>query len=162
MGPQNGAAIRIDMVRQETNNPNAKLNHFGWASCDLARRHYATKGPAPIYKLLTLLWLHGHHGKRFQVWDNLSPYGNPGGLAMRGKVRNRARLVKGRPAFLKDALFKPEFSGSERELIAKGAGSVTTIDSPAPGNGRTEQSRPKAVICSLEGGNESPGGGGQP
>ena len=78
---------------------------------------------------------------------------------MIGRVRNWARLVGGKPAFLIDAPFEPEFSSAERELIAKGAGSVTTIDSPAPGNGRTEQSRPKATISSLEGGNEPPGGG---
>ena len=135
--------IRIDVTQQDTRHPDESLRHWGSASCVVVGQHFATKGPAPIYKLLTLLYLHGHHGKRFEVRDNLSPYGNPGGLAMTGRVRNWARLVKGRPAFLKDALFKSEFSGSERELIAKGAGSVTTIDSPAPGNGRTEQSRPK-------------------
>ncbi len=58
------------------------------ATCEIAGRRIETQGPAPIYRMLTLLWLHGHGGGRFEVYDDLSPTGKPGGLAMRGKVRN--------------------------------------------------------------------------
>ena len=51
----------------------------------VASRRFEAWGPAPIYKLATLLWLHGHGGEHFEVWDDLSPFGRPGGLAMRGR-----------------------------------------------------------------------------
>ncbi len=34
------------------------------------------RGPAPVYKFATLLWLHGHRGAAFEVWDDVSPFGN--------------------------------------------------------------------------------------
>ena len=76
------------------------------------------------------------------MWDDISPFGNPGGLAMHGKVRNWARLVKGNPKFDKDAPPDVEFSRIEMDLIARAAGSVAGIDSPWPDNGRTGASRP--------------------
>jgi hypothetical protein len=71
------------------------------ASCEIAGRRFETQGPAPIYKITTLLWLHGHGGAALEVWDDLSPFGKPGGLAMRGKVRNWASLEtpNGMPMF---------------------------------------------------------------
>ncbi len=58
----------------------------------MAGRRFEAEGPAPIYKLTTLLWLHGHGGAGFEVWDDRDPFGNPGGLALRGPVRNWASL----------------------------------------------------------------------
>ena len=59
------------------------------------------------------------------MWDNLSPFGNPGGLAMTGKVRNWARLINGKPKFNKDARSETDFSPQERELVARAAGRVS-------------------------------------
>ena len=97
-------------------------------------------GPTPIYKLTTLLWLHGYGGAEFEVWDDRSPFGKPGGLAMRGRVRNWARLVKGKVTFDRQAAPTTEFAPDEVDLIAQAAGRVSDvagIDSPAPGNART-------------------------
>ena len=80
--------IRIDMTQQDTRHPDESLRHWGSASCEVAGRRFQAQGPAPVYKLSTLLWLHGHSGEYFEVYDDLTPFGNPGGLAMRGKVRN--------------------------------------------------------------------------
>ncbi len=137
--------IRINMTCQDTNHPDKRLRHQGRAWCEVDGRRFETKGPAPIYKLATLLWLYGHGGADFEVWDNLSPYGKPGGLAMTGRVRNWARLINGKPSFNKDAPFETDFSPQERDLIAQAAGQVldaTEIDSPRPDNARTGVSRP--------------------
>ncbi len=137
--------IRIDMARQNTNHPDKRLRHHGRAWCEVDGRRFETKGPAPIYKLATLLWLHGHGRADFEVHDDISPTGNPGGLAMTGKVRNWARLINGKPRFNKDALSETDFSPQERELVARAAGRVldaTEIDSPRPDNARTGVSRP--------------------
>ena len=99
-----------------------------------------TQGPAPIYKLATLLWLHGHGGEEFEVHDDVSPTGKSGGLAMMGRVRNWARLVKGKVTFDRQAEPTTEFAPDEVDLIAQAAGRVShavEIDSPAPGNART-------------------------
>ena len=80
--------IRIDMIRQDTRHPDKRLRHQGRASCEVGGQRFEAQGPAPIYRLATLLWLHGHGGAEFEVWDDLSPFGNPGGLAMTGEVRN--------------------------------------------------------------------------
>ncbi len=136
--------IRINMTRQDTNHSDKRLRHQGRAWCEVDGRRFETEGPAPIYKLATLLWLHGHRGKEFEVWDDLSPLGNPGGLAMTGKVRNWARLVKGKPSFDRQAKSAPEFTPDEVDLIAHAAGRVLEVagtDSPAPGNARTDASR---------------------
>ncbi len=79
--------IRIDMIRQNTSHPDKCCRHQGRASCVVAGQHFAAEGPAPIYRLTTLLWLHGHGGAAFEVYDDVRPTGRPGGLAMRGKVR---------------------------------------------------------------------------
>ncbi len=129
--------IHIEMIQQDTRHPDRHRRHAGRASCTVTGRRFETHGPAPIYKLATLLWLHGHGGTDFEVWDDLSPFGNPGGLAMRGKVRNWARLVKGKPKFDKHAPPETDFSPHERALIARAAGSVAEIDSPRPDNDRT-------------------------
>ena len=133
--------IRINMTRQDTRHPD-KRRHQGRASCEVAGRRFEAEGPAPIYKLVTLLWLHGHGGAAFEVWDNLDPFGNPGGLALRGRVRNWARLVKGKPTFSKDAPSETDFTSGERDMVARAAGRVTEIDSPRPENARTAATRP--------------------
>ncbi len=136
--------IRINMIRQDTRRPAKRRRHQGRGSCEVAGRRFETKGPAPIYKFSTLLWLNGHGGERFEVWDDRDPFGKPGGLALRGKVRNWARLVNGKPKFNKDAPSETDFSPHERDLIARAAGRVSDaagIDSPRPDNGRTARSR---------------------
>ena len=137
--------IRVQMVRQDTRHSDKRLRHQGRAWCEVDGRRLETKGPAPIYKLATLLWQHGHRGKEFEVWDNLSPFGKPGDLAMTGKVRNWARLVKRKPSFDRQAKPAPEFTPDEVNLIAHAAGRVLEAagtDSPAPGNARTATTRP--------------------
>ncbi len=90
--------IRIEMICQDTRHPDKRKRHHGRASCEVAGRRFEATGPAPIYRIATLLWLHGHSGAEFEVWDDLSPFGKPGGLAMRGKVRNWAYLVREQPS----------------------------------------------------------------
>ncbi len=95
--------------------------------------------------MITLLWLHGHGGEAFEVWDDLSPFGKPGGLAMTGRVRNWARLAKGKVTFDRQAKPATEFTPKEVELIARAAGRIfdaAGIDSPAAGNARTATTRP--------------------
>ncbi len=136
--------IRIDMTRQDTRDPDKRRRHQGRASCDVAGRRFETRGPAPIYRMATLLWLHGHGGANFEVWDDRSPFGKPGGLAMRGRVRNWARLVRGKPVFDKDAPSAVDFSSHDRRLVAQAAGRVVELsetDSARPENGRTALSR---------------------
>ena len=84
-------------------------------------------GPAPIYKLTTLLWLHGHGGVGFEVWADRNPFGKPGGLALRGRVRNWALLVKGKPNFTRKAKPDSDFMPDEREVIARAAGTVVDM-----------------------------------
>ena len=134
--------IRVQMIRSDTRHPDRRRRHQGRASCEVAGRRFETEGPAPIYKLTTLLWLHGHGGADFEVWDDVSPFGKPGGLAMRGKVRNWARLVKGKPTFGKDAPCETDFSSGERDMVAQAAGRVTETDSPRPENARTAATHP--------------------
>ncbi len=137
--------IRIDMIRQNTNHPDKRRRHQGRAACELDGRRYETIRPAPIYKLSTFLWLHGRGGARFEVHDDVSPTARPGGLAMTGRVRNWARLVKGKITFDRQAEPATEFTPYEVNLIARAAGTVSDaaeIDSPAPGNARTGATRP--------------------
>ena len=54
--------IRIDMICQDTRHPDKRRRHLGRASCEVAGRRFETTGPAPIYRLVNLLWLHGHGG----------------------------------------------------------------------------------------------------
>ncbi len=74
--------IRINLIQQDTRDPDKRKRHQGRASCEVAGRRFETEGPAPIYRMATLLWLHGHGGADFEVWDDRSPFGKPGGLAM--------------------------------------------------------------------------------
>ena len=132
--------IHIDMIRQDTNHPNRRRRHQGRASGEVADRHFETEGPAPIYRMVTLLWLHGHGGAALEVWDDMSPFGKPGGLTMRGRVRNWARMVKGKVTFDRQAKPALEFAPDEVGLIAQAAGwvsEVARIDSPGPGNAHT-------------------------
>ncbi len=136
--------IRIDMIRQDTRHPDKRRRHQGRASCEVAGRRIETEGPAPIYKLVTPLWLHGHYGEHFEAWDDVSPFGNPGGLAMTGWVRNWALISNGRPMFLKDAKLDPNFTPQERESTARAAGQVVELtekDSSRPYNARTGATR---------------------
>ena len=64
---------------------------------------------------------------------------------MRGKVRNWARLVKGKPTFGKDAPSETDFSSGERDMVAQAAGRVTETDSPRPENARTVRSHPSEL-----------------
>ncbi len=157
-GMQGSTTICIDLTRQNANHLDKCRRHPGRAICEVAGGRFETRGPAPIYRMATLLWLHGYGGAEFEVWDDLSPFGNPGGLAMRGKVRNWARLVNGKPRFDKDAPPEAEFSPSERDLIAGWAGNVAGIDSPQPAHGRTGASRPSdGPTHPREGGESSTG-----
>ena len=88
-----------------------------------------------MYKIVTLLWLHGHDGEPFEVWDDLSPFGKPGGLAMTGRVRNWARLVKGKPNFTRKSQLDPDFTPDERQVIAQAAGTVVDLDETRPASG---------------------------
>ena len=136
--------IRAQMIRQDTRHPDKRRRHQGQASCEVAGHRFETQGPAPIYKLATLLWLHGHGGEHFEVFDDRDPFGKPGGLAMRGRVRNWARLVKGKPVFNKDASSEVDFSSHERRLVARAAGRVIE---PAGENGlATARQRPYSAI----------------
>ncbi len=139
------AMIRIDMTQQNSNHASKRCRHQGRAICEVAGRRFEAQGPAPIYKLATLLWLHGHGGAEFEVWDDLSPFGKSGGLAMTGRVRNWARLVKGKPSFDRQAKPSLEFAPDELDMIARAARLVSDVartDSPAPGNARTAATRP--------------------
>ncbi len=119
--------ILIDMMRQDTRHPDRRRRHQGRASCEVAGRRFEAEGSAPIYKLATLLWLHGHGGAAFEVWDDVSPTGKPGGVAMCGKVRNWARLVKGKPNFTRKAKPGSYFMPDEKEVIARAAGTVVDL-----------------------------------
>ena len=132
--------IRIDMIRQNSNHPDKRCRHQGRAGCEVAGRRFEAQGPAPIYKLATLLWLHGHGGEEFEIWDDCLPIGGPGGLAITGRVRNWARMVKGKPVFDKGAPPEVDFSSHDRSLVAQAAGRVvglTETDSARPENART-------------------------
>ena len=51
--------------------------------------------------------------------------GKPGGLAMNGRVRNWARLVKGKVTFDRQAEPAVDFAPDEVDLIARAAARVT-------------------------------------
>ena len=132
--------IRVQMIRSDTRHPDRRRRHPAQAWCEVAGQRYETEGPGAIYRVVTLLWLHGHGGADFEVHDDRSPSGKPGGLAMRGRVRNWAVISDGRASFMKLAKSAPGFTLQERELVARAAGKVTELaekDSPAPCNART-------------------------
>ena len=54
--------IRINLIRQNTNNAVRRRRHLGRSTCEVTGRRFETKGPAPIYRMATLLWLHGLGG----------------------------------------------------------------------------------------------------
>jgi len=127
--------IRIDMIQQDTRYPDRRKRHPGRASCEVAGRRFETLGPAPIYRLATLLWLHGHGGADFEVWDDVSPFGKPGGLAMTGRVRSWARLVNGKPNFTRKAQPDLDFTIDERQTIARATGMVIDLTEIRPASG---------------------------
>ncbi len=122
--------IHIDMICQDTNHPDKRRRHAGRAWCEVVDHRFEAKGPAPIYKLTTLLWLHGHGGEKFEVWDDITPFGKPGGLAMAGRVRNWASLEtpKGAPMFRSNSKPDPAFTPEQRAVVAKAAGVVVSCD----------------------------------
>ena len=134
--------IHIDMTRQDTRHPDKHRRHAGRASCHVASRRFEAQGPAPIYKLATLLWLHGHGGETFEVWDDRSPFGKPGGLAMTGRVRNWVRLVNGKPKFDQKALHDPDFTPAESNVVAEAAGRVTGTPQRVPSSGDNAHTAP--------------------
>ncbi len=136
--------IHIDMLRRDPWHPDKSRRGHSRVSCEVAGRRYEAEGPTPIYKLSTLLWLHGHGGEHFEVWADVSLTGKPGGLVMTGWVRNWARLVEGKLSFDKTAPWEADFSPHERKLIARVTGRVTDVPQkapPRPGNARTVRSR---------------------
>ena len=44
-------AIRIDLIRQITNNTVRRRRHLGRATCEVAGRRFEAKGPAPVYQV---------------------------------------------------------------------------------------------------------------
>ncbi len=119
--------IRIQMIRGNTCDPDRRKRHPSRASCDAGGRRYEAAGPAPIYRLVTLLWLHGHGGEDFEVWDDRDPFNKPGGLAMTGRARNWALLVKGKLNFTRKAKPDSDFIPDEREVVARAAGTVVDL-----------------------------------
>ncbi len=130
--------IRVQMIRSDTRHPDRRRRHPAQAWCDVGGRRFEAHGLAPVYKLATLLWLHGHGGADFEVWDDRSPTGKPGGIAMRGRVRNWARLVNDKLSFDKDAPSNPDFTPVERDMIARAAGKTPS----RPGEARTAATHP--------------------
>ncbi len=122
--------ILINMTQQDTRHPDKRRRHQGRAWCQVAGRRLEAEGPAPIYKLTTLLWLHGHGGAAFEVWDDVSPFGKPGGLAMRGKLRNWASFETphGMPMFRMKSKPDPDFTPEQRAAVVKAAGVVVSCD----------------------------------
>ena len=105
------------------------------ATCEVTGHRFETQGPAPVYRMITLLWLHGHGGAAFEVYDDLSPTGKPGGLAMRGKVRNWASFEtpNGKPMFRMKSQPDPNFTPEQQANVAKAAGVVVSMDADSRG-----------------------------
>ncbi len=144
------AMFRIDMIRQDTNHRDKRRRHQGRASCDVVGRRFEAQGPAPIYKLATMLWLHGHGGEEFEVWDDRSPIGGPGGLAITGRVRNWANFEtpKGIPIFRMKSQPDPDLTPDQRAAAAKAAGVVVSCDAisrdtPSPGCATSPSNGPR-------------------
>ena len=119
--------IRIDETRQDTRHPDPRRRHFGRASAEAGGKRFEAEGPSAIYRIVTLLYLHGHGGEHFEVHDDVSPFGNAGGLAMSGKVRNWAELRKGAVRFNARTKGRHDFTPEEQAMVASAAGKVTTI-----------------------------------
>ncbi len=131
--------IHIDMIRRDPWHPDKSQRGHSRVSCEVAGKRYEAEGPAPIYKLLTLLWLHGHGGAKFEVWADVSLTGRPGGLSMTGRVRNWARLANGRLSFERKAAAKPDFTPAQREAVTRAAGQIVDLPQKVPLSG--EQAR---------------------
>ncbi len=116
--------IRIDLIRQNTNPAVRRRRHLGWATCEVAGHCFEVQGPAPIYRLATLLWLNGHGGAGLEVYDDVGPTGRPGGLSMRGRVRNWASFEtpNGLPRFRMKSQPNPDFTPGQRAAVARAAG----------------------------------------
>ncbi len=130
--------IRVQMIRSDMRHPDRHRRHQGRAWCEAAGRRFEAEGPAPIYKLATRLWLYGHGGGSYEVYDDIDPFGRPGGLALTGQVRNWARLVNDKLSFDKDAPTNPDFTPVERDMIARAAGKTPS----RPGEARTAATHP--------------------
>ena len=128
IGAEKGAnMIRIDETRQNTNDPVASRRHYGVALTEVDGKRFETKGPGHIYKILTLLWLDGHLGEEFEVWDDVSPLGKPGGLAMTGRVRNYANFGSlAHPTFEMSKNQDPDFTPEQRTVAAEAAGVISS------------------------------------
>jgi hypothetical protein len=124
--------IRVDMIRQEIQHPDKRRRHEGRASCIVDGRRYNAEGPAPIYRIATLLWLYGHGGEAFEVYDDRSPTGGPGGLALAGRVRNYARIKKGCADFRLHTKAAPTFTPDDAQMVAKAAGQVSDLAHKGP------------------------------
>ncbi len=122
--------IRIDMVRQDTRHPDKRCRHPSQASCEVAGQRFEAQGRGLVYKLSTLLWFHGHGGEEFEVWDDRSPTGGPGGLALHGQVRSFASFETphGGPMFRMQSKRDPVFTPEQRAIVAKAAGVVVSRD----------------------------------
>ncbi len=127
--------IRINMIRGESRDSDRHKHRPSRASCEAGGRRYQATGPVPIYKLATLLWLHGHGGAAFEVWDDLSPFGKSGGLAMRGRVRNWASFEtpNGKPMFRMKSQPDPDLTREQRATAAKAAGVVVSRGADSQG-----------------------------
>ncbi len=126
---------RIYMIRQDTRHPDKRRRHQGRAWCEVADHRFEAKGPAPIYRMVTLLWLHSHGRAGFEVWDDVSPFGRPGGLAVRGRVQNWASFEtpNGKPMFRMKSQPDPDFTPEQRATAAKAAGVVVSMDADSRG-----------------------------
>ena len=82
--------IRIELTRAVTSCPREEWQPSR-ARCVVDGKAYETEGPASIFKIVTLLDQAGFRGKGFEVFDNQSPFGSPGGLALTGQVRSYMR-----------------------------------------------------------------------
>ncbi len=93
--------IRVDMLRSSILHPDKRRRHQGRAWCEVADRRFEAQGPAPIYKLATLLWLHGHGGADYEVHDGAGhtvlPFGS--GLPMRESGTGLEFRWSGRSAY---------------------------------------------------------------
>ncbi len=133
------------MIRRDPWPPDKGQRGHSRAWCEVAGRRYEAEGPAPIYRLSTLLWLHGHGGEHFEAWADVSLTGRPGGLAMTGRVRNWAKLVNGKPSFERRTPTKPDFTPAQRETVTRAAGQIVEVPQRVPPSGkqaRTGVTRP--------------------
>ncbi len=58
------------MIRSDTRHLDRRRRHQGRASCEVTGRRFEVQGSAPIYMLATRLWVHGHGGADYEVYDD--------------------------------------------------------------------------------------------